>query len=232
MKISQWWKRKKSIPAETGVGFGVYAQFLQLATGPLGLGPEVKFEKSSQKADVFAFDTVTTLSFEPTSEFIDDAIKAPAVQAYLQEPKQRFSPVVSLFLVTGLKVVKGAKVTYATSGTKKLTGNIGIDVAPLSITANLKAYWTKINDDETEFSRDSEFIFAFRVKRLRFGRKVEAKEYNKGALLAIGGNKTSGMEYVLVDDMDGTQIPSATLIPDASESSCSVWSWCRGLGLE
>ncbi|KAJ5692826.1 hypothetical protein N7462_002249 [Penicillium macrosclerotiorum] len=208
---------KKTISAETGIGCGVYAQFLQLATGGLGLRPEVQFEKSSQTADTFAFDTVTTLSFEPTPQFIDDAVKAPAVQAYLQEPKQRFSPVVSLYLVTGMKLVKGAKIKYSVSGTKGVTGNIGIDVAPLAITAGPKAHWTKTNGDETEFSRNSEFVFAFRVKRLRFGRKVEAKEYNKGALLAIGENRTRGIECVLVDDLDGSDIPNATLVPDISE---------------
>ncbi|OKL59120.1 hypothetical protein UA08_05964 [Talaromyces atroroseus] len=101
---------KKTISTETGLGLGVYAQFLQIATGP-----KVDAECSSRTANTFAFDTVTTVSFEPTPEYVVEAVKAPAVQAYLREPKQRFTPVVSLFLVTGMKLVKGAKIKYSAS---------------------------------------------------------------------------------------------------------------------
>lgn len=36
--------------------------------------------------------------------------------------------------------------------------------------------------------RASEFVFAFRVKKLVFGRGLKLKEYNKGAFMAVGGN--------------------------------------------
>ena len=210
---------KKTISAETGVGLGVYAQFLQLATGGLGLGPEVDVERSSRTASMFAFDTVTTVSFEPTPQYVDEAVKAPAVQAYLREPKHRFAPVVSLFLVIGMKLVKGAKIKYSTSGSTAVTGNIGIDVAPLAMTFGPKGHWARTRDAETEFNRDSEFVFAFRVKRLRFGRKVKTEEYNKGAFLAIRkGENNDEAESVLVDDVDGSDIEYARLVPDETEN--------------
>lgn len=207
---------KKTVSAETGFGLGVYAQFLQLATA--GLGPEVNVEHSSRTANIFAFDTVTTIAFEPTLEYVDEAVKAPAVQAFLREPKQRFAPVVSLFLVTGMKLVKGAKITYSTSGNTGVTGNIGIDLTALGMSFGPKGHWTRANDDETDFSRDSEFVFAFRVKRLRFGRKVKTEEYNKGAFLAIGKDKDNNeTDPVLVDDVDGSDIKNAKLILDVIE---------------
>lgn len=210
---------KKTISAETGLGLGVYAQFLQLATGGLGTGPEVDVEHSNRMTNTFAFDTVATLSFEPTPQYVDDAVRAPAVQAYLREPKQRFAPVVSLFLVTGMKLVKGAKIKYSTSRSTAVTGNVGVDMAPLGITFGPKGHWTRTNDDETEFSRDSEFVFAFRVKRLRFGRKVKTEQYNKGAFLAIGkGENDDVTESFLVDDVDSSDIVNATLVPDVAEN--------------
>jgi hypothetical protein len=118
----------------------------------------------------------------------------------LREPKQRFAPVVSLFLVTGMKLVKGAKIKYSTSGSTAVTGNISIDVAPLGMTFGPKGHWSSTNDDETEFNRDSEFVFAFRVKRLAFGRKLKVEEYNRGAFL------------------DGSDIKNARLVPDVTEN--------------
>lgn len=209
---------KKTISNETGHGLGVYAQFLQLATG--GLGPGMNVEHSSRTASTFAFDTVTTIAFEPTPDYVDEAARAPAVQAYLREHNQRFAPAVSLFLVTGMKLVKGAKIKYSTSGNTGVAGNIGIDLTALGMSFGPKGHWTRTNSDETDFCRDSEFVFAFRVKRLSFGRKVKTEEYNKGAFLAIGKER-DGNEAVpiLVDDVDGSNIKNAKLILDVTEGN-------------
>ncbi|EHK17757.1 uncharacterized protein TRIVIDRAFT_66658 [Trichoderma virens Gv29-8] len=208
---------KKTISTEKGFGLGVYAQFLQLATGGLPLGPEVNVERSNKRANAFAFDTVTTLAFEPTQEYVQEAIKAPAVQTWLREPRQKFSPVVSLFLVTGLKLVKGARIKYLTSRSTTATGNIGIDVPALGTTFGPKGHWVTTNDDQTEFNRESEFVFAFRVKRLKFGRRLKVEDYNKGAFLAVDGGQEDG-ESVLVEDVDGSEIKTAKAVPDVTEN--------------
>lgn len=206
---------KKTISTEKALGLGVYAQFLQLAIG--GLGPEVDVERSSRLTNTFAFDNLTTVSFEPTSQYIAEAVKAPAVQTWLREPKQRFAPIVSLFLITGMKLVKGARIKYGTSQSTTLTGNIGVDVAPIGMTFGPKGHWSSTNDDETEFNRESEFVFAFRVKRLRFGRQLKVEDYSKGAFLAIGKDKPDD-ESVIVDDVDGSDIKTARMVPDVTEN--------------
>lgn len=208
---------KKTISTEKGFGLGVYAQFLQLATGGLPLGPEVTVERSNKTANAFAFDTVTTLAFEPTQEYVQEAVKAPAVQTWLREPRQKFAPVVSLFLVTGIKLVNGARIKYSTLQSTTVTGNIGVDVPALSTIFGPKGRWISTNDDETEFNRESEFVFAFRVKRLKFGRRLKVEEYNKGAFLAIGGEQEDG-ESVLVEDVDGSDIKTAKAVPDVTEN--------------
>ncbi|KAF5702335.1 hypothetical protein FGLOB1_9675 [Fusarium globosum] len=205
---------KKTVSAETGLGLGVYAQFLQL-----GLGPEASADHSSQASSVFAFDSMTTVSFDPEPEYVKEAIKAPAVQAYLREPKQRFSPIVSLYLVTGLKLVKGANIKYSTSRSTDVKANIGINVAPLGLNIGPKGHWMKKSGDETEFSRESEFVFAFRVKRLKFGlgRTLEAEGYTKGAFLTTGEAVNSEQEACLMDDVDGSSCANASFVSDATE---------------
>ncbi|KAL4904779.1 hypothetical protein BDW74DRAFT_21882 [Aspergillus multicolor] len=208
---------RKTISTEKGFGCGVYVQFLQLATGGLPLGPEANVEHSNKTANVFAFDTVTTLEFEPTQEYIEEAIKVPAVQAWLREPKQRFAPVASLFIVTGIKLVKGARIKYSTSQSTTVSGNIGIDVTALGTSIGPKGHWVSTNDDETESNHESEFVFAFRVKRLKFGRRLKVEEYNKGAFLAVGGEQGDD-EFVLVEDVDGSEIKTAKAVPDVTEN--------------
>ncbi|KAF4161542.1 hypothetical protein CNMCM6936_003383 [Aspergillus lentulus] len=208
---------RKTVSSETGLGLGVYAQFLQLATGGLPLGSEVNVEHSNKTANTFAFDTVTTLAFEPTQEYVEEAVKAPAVQTWLREPRQKFALVSELFIVTGMKLVKGAKIKYSTSQSTTTKGNFGIDVTALGTTFGPKGYWTRTNDDATESNSESEFVFAFRVKRLRFGRRLKLEEYNKGAFMTVGGeNDDDGC--VLVEDVDGATIRTAEAVPDVTEN--------------
>lgn len=208
---------RKTISAKTGFGVGVYAQFLQLVTGGLKLGPEVDVEHSSQTARAFAFDTVTTLSFEPTPQYIEEAVKAPAVQAWLTEPRQRLAPSVSLLIVTGMKLVKGAKIKHSITEGTNITGNAGISIAPLGMTFGPKGHWSSANDDETEFSRASEFVFAFRVKRLKIGRKVKAEQYNKGAFLAIAKDEAKDVP-VWIEELDGSEFKTAEIVQDMAEN--------------
>ena len=208
---------KKTISTEKGVGLGIYAQFLQLATGGLRFGPEVNVEHSNKTANTFAFDTVTTLSFEPTQEYVEEAVKAPAVRTWLREPRQKFALVNELFLITGLKLVKGAKIIYSTSQSTTVEGNLGIYVPALGTTFGPKGHWTSTNDDATESSRESEFVFAFRVKRLKFGRRLKLEEYNKGAFMTVGGKKDDG-ECVLIEEVNGADIKTAGTVLDVTEN--------------
>ncbi|KAG9254376.1 uncharacterized protein F5Z01DRAFT_103344 [Emericellopsis atlantica] len=206
---------KKTVSAEMALGLGVYAEFLRL-----GLGPEASADHSNQASSVFAFDAITTSSFDPEPQYVKEAIKAPAVQAYLKERKQRFAPTVSLYLVTGLKLVKGANIKYSTSSSTDVKANIGINVAPLGLTIGPKGHWTRKSDNETEFNRESDFVFAFRVKRLKFGlrRKLEAEDYTTGAFLTTGEEADdSEQEACLMDNVDGSSSANASFVSDATE---------------
>ncbi|KAJ6438387.1 mediator complex subunit 3 fungal domain-containing protein [Purpureocillium lavendulum] len=212
---------KKTVSAEKEHELGVYAQFLLMATGGLPLGAGVNVTRSTTTTSAFAFDTVTTISFEPAQGYVEEAIKARAVQTWLREPKQRFSPVVSLFLVTGIKLVKGARMQYLTSQSTAGSANLGLDLSALgalATTVGPKGHWVSRKDDETESNRAEEFVFAFRVKRLRFGRKLKLKEYTKGAFLAVGGEEEESDECVLVEDVDGSNIETAKVVPDVTEN--------------
>ncbi|EGP87507.1 unnamed protein product [Zymoseptoria tritici ST99CH_1A5] len=207
----------KTVSAEKGLGFGIYAQFLQLACGGIPLGPELDIERSNKTANTFAFDTMTTLAFEPSQGYVAEAVKAPAVQAWLREPRQRFALISELFLVTGLKLVKGAQINYSTTQSTSVKANVGIDVPALGMAFGPKGHWTSTNEDATQSTRDSEFVFAFRVKRLRFGRRFKLQEYHKGAFMSLGGGQKEDDECVLIDDVSGAEIKTARTVTDATE---------------
>ncbi|KAF2966710.1 hypothetical protein GQX73_g6892 [Xylaria multiplex] len=216
---------KKTVSAETGQGLGVFAQFLRLATLGSPLDADVEVAHTSATGSVFAFDTVTTLSFEPSLEYVGEAVKTPAVQAWLKEPRQRFSPDVSLYLVTGIKLAKGARIRFSKGYKTTVSGHIGVDLSALGapLTVGPKGHWTSAKADETELSRESEFVFAFCVKRLRFGRKLKVEKYNKGSFMSVGNGEREDDEGVLVEDVDGSDIRTAKVVPDGATENGSVY---------
>ncbi|KAK5453819.1 hypothetical protein LTR55_012149, partial [Exophiala xenobiotica] len=53
--------------------------------------------------------------------------------------------------------------------------------------------------------------------RLKFGRRLKLKEYNKGAFMSVGGKKDDD-ECVLVEDVDGADIKTAEAVSDVTEN--------------
>ncbi|KAF1848144.1 uncharacterized protein K460DRAFT_375055 [Cucurbitaria berberidis CBS 394.84] len=194
---------KKTISTEKGHGLGTFAQFLQLATFGLPLGPEVNVERLNTTANTFAFDTMTTLAFEPTQEYIEEAVRVPVVETWLREPRQKFA--------------LGAKIKYSSSQSTTVNGNLGVDVPTQGMTFGPKGHWTRTDDDATESSRESEFVFAFRVKRLKFGRRLKLEEYTKGAFMTVGGKKDDD-ECFLVEDVDRAAMQTAKAVSDVTEN--------------
>ena len=209
--------QKKTILTKKGLGLGIYAQFLQLATGRLPLSPKVNVKHLNKTANTFAFDTVTTLAFKPTQKYVEEAVKALAVQTQLREPRQKFIFVSELFIITGIKLIKGAKIKYLTLQSTTVKGNLGINVTALGRTFSPKGYQTSINNNTIESNHESEFIFTFRVKRLKFRRRLKLTEYNKGAFITVSGKKDNN-KYILVKDVDRANIKTTKTIPNITEN--------------
>lgn len=71
---------------------------------------------------------------------MQEAVKAPAVQIWLREPRQKFALISELFIITGMKLIKGAKIKYSTLQSTTVKGNLGIDVTALGTTFSPKGH--------------------------------------------------------------------------------------------
>ena len=118
----------------------------------------------------------------------------------------------------GIKLIKGAKIKYLTLQSTTVKGNLGINVTALGRTFSLKGHWTSTNNNITESNRELEFIFAFRVKRLKFRQRLKLIEYNKGAFITVSGKKDNN-KYILVKDVDKANIKTTKTIPNITKNS-------------
>lgn len=176
----------KSTAAKSHSGkVGIWAKFLEVVVG-VGVDVGTSWERGTENK--YKFDKLETSFFEPQAVegYLESAMKAPGIIRYLSESRGR-KP---LYIVKGVKIARGA--TAKTLRTKANGGRLGVSVdgtlmaAPVSVGPELEAEIKK--EDGVEFGGSDDFVFAYRLGRIKVDRKTgEAGEddHNAGALFEL-----------------------------------------------
>jgi len=158
----------------------VFAKFLNL------VGPEIELTSDRSEETAYKFDRLETVSFTPTASYIEQTMALDDVRAYMEHSRFR----ASCYLVTGLKIVRGAAVIQ-----KRRRVAVSADVQSalgLPATVGVGPTATQETTDSTAFDGSNDFIFAIRVSKIRSRKsswlgtrsaKLTVEEYSKGATL-------------------------------------------------
>lgn len=174
--------------------FGILTQFLSV----LGVGGDVTAGWNKSDEETFTFDTITTTQFLPNATYLQEKCidASPTVQRWLERSRYR-KP---LYVITGLKTVEGAMTAKSeTTRGKEASASVTVDgtvwsggVAPVSVGPKVEAGRSKSSG--MSWSASSDFVLAYRVKRIKVAKTNEVREeedYKKGALL---GNEHSELK--------------------------------------
>jgi hypothetical protein len=142
----------------------------------------------------------------PKDEYIQKAIEAASVVRYLEKSRYR-KPV---FLITGVKTVTGAKsktakkrggggnVSAEVDGTMWSSGTVPVGGGP-------EFEIQRENVETTEWSASSDFVFAFRVRKVVVARETgqaEDDDYTRGASLAYGRVREKAVSIVMTANVE------------------------------
>jgi hypothetical protein len=118
----------------------------------------------------FEVESATTSTFEPTKEYLDKSLLQDAVVKLAREKKP------SIYMVVGLRVAHGAKITY-TSGRG---GGGGIDAGPFGaaaggspIDASVKVKGRTSQSSSQTTTLREDFVMAYRLRKCRYMRDVK-----------------------------------------------------------
>ena len=180
----------KSTAAKSHSGkVGIWAKFLEVVVG-VGVSVDAGTSWERGTENEYKFDKLETSFFEPQAVegYLESAMKAPGVIRYLNKSRGR-KP---LYIVKGVKIACGA--TAKTLRTKANGGRLGVSVdralmaAPGSVGPELEAGIKK--EDGVEFGGSDDFVFAYRLGRIKVDRKMgeaEEDDHNEGALFGLPG---------------------------------------------
>ena len=132
-----------------------------------------------------------TSFFEPSEEYLKTAVNVPSVVKALEE--QNYNK--PLFMIMGLKVVRGASKALSTKKLK-LEGDVTAQGDLTSLGAPGVAPGVNLGLDEDrsehiEWESAEPYVFAFRLREIyyRRGTDLESKTYTKGALYSEGNEQ-------------------------------------------
>lgn len=180
---------------------GVWAQCLQI----VGLGGDVSFGALKSSLEDHRFDALETQYFLPDSEFIAASLNNDFVQGYLEVHEWR-KPV---YMITGIKVARGASVANSTAREVDANAKVGADATMVGapVTLGPKLGFEKKKERSVAYAGSTDYIFAYRLKRIRArkGGKLEEGDYIKGALYGMVDDEEKEQsldEAYEIDDFD------------------------------
>ncbi len=172
---------RAAITSNAGGHFGVFANFLQQFL-PLGADLSTHFTRS--RKSILEAEKVETSFFEPTEEYLKAAVNVPSVVTALE--RQNYKK--SLFMITGLKVVRGASKAVSTKkhslgGDMTAQGDLTSIGAP-GVAPGLSMGHDQDKSEHIEWESAEPYVFAFRLREVyyRRGTELESKAYTTGAL--------------------------------------------------
>jgi len=158
---------------------GLHA-ILLAALGLPGAATDASLALSRTTEDVISAARLETLEFLPSDAFVRDAMTLqPDVRAYLDGSASGRRPPPPLYMVTGLKVVRGASVRSEAGSAAE--GGLGVGLPLGSATARVLDF-SRTRAEGMSFEGSTDFVLAFRVNKVLYRKGVfEHRLSQKGA---------------------------------------------------
>ena len=189
---------------------GLFAGFLQQF---LPASANLELQVNRNRESILYADKLKTEFFDPSDEYVSEALNVPAVLATVGKPNF----FLRLFIVTGVKTVYGgskASSTKTAHTSVSLDGRVDLGTvgAPgVSPGASIGGAGGPTKTLEWE-TADSPYVFAYRLKRIYYRRgKWVTEPYNRGALYELKTGQEANQ-----DSGKSSQTPEANQEADTS----------------
>jgi hypothetical protein len=183
---------------------------------------EASFRWTQSDGSVYKFDKLDTYSFEPTPAYVKSSVVGNNVEEFIISAENNYQ--VPVYMVTGIKIARGAESAISRSREMGMDARLGIDGTstgvPLAVGPKLSVKSKDAAD--VSFTNSSDFVFAYRVREIYYEKGVlKTKTHNKGELADNSGRgicRGNKVDYALeVSGLVSEDIGAGTLDRKGSE---------------
>ncbi|KAF2491074.1 hypothetical protein BU16DRAFT_469767 [Lophium mytilinum] len=199
------WEAEKS--RTLGGSLGIWAQFLAMI---LGISGDISGHFGKDDSDVLKFDKLETAFVKSDwnlAEYVRASILQPTVKQYFEA-----NPKKTPYMITGFKVARGAE------NLRKKYREVGADASVaingtmvgIPVSGGPQVGFSNSKFDSVGFAGSSDFIFAYRVRKIKINWKtmdVDSEDYMSGAAYHEGERTESNLD----EDITPAEIESAEL---------------------
>jgi len=155
-------KVTKEISRAAGLGFSANV----LSLFPFGIAGDTNHGTGHK----WEIKRVDEKSFRPSRLYVQQSVFQPDVLSYLAEKSYRKS----LYMIVGVRIGRDAKITH--TKTREVGGNFNatVPLTPAGVPADLagKLYGSKHEDIYERKSIPGSFVFAYRLREIRYIKKI------------------------------------------------------------
>ncbi|KAK7699088.1 hypothetical protein SLS57_012472 [Botryosphaeria dothidea] len=208
--------------------YGVWAKVV----GIDGIGGKLSIASEQSAEDVYSFDGVDTIYFNPSQKYMEESMNQQDVKNFVIG--SGYDPV---YMVTGLKTARGPSVRISKSRKLGGTAEVGLQIpGGLPIELGPKFSTAKERMQQIGFEYSTDFIIGIRVKKLmykkhwltRAPKELVAKEHNKGATMVDDDVLKKGYDNVVDfgDDAEcGIEIEMETIDAEDGGTETLAMAW-------
>lgn len=209
---------------------GIWARFLQV----VGMDAEASVTWDRIKASAYKFDRLDTEFVEPTAKYVKESVLSDSIAQYIITNDFK-KPV---YMVTGVKIARGADVALAKSKEAGTHMRAGVDGTPGGIPgrAGPEVTISSKDSEKTSFGGSSDFVFAYRLRKIFYEKgQVRNTEYNKGALYGVNTGESDKatdtpsrpiLEFVGIAKVDASmrspEFKAEPVIDENDEEECTI----------
>ncbi|KAJ4123172.1 hypothetical protein NW768_009700 [Fusarium equiseti] len=192
---------------------GLWAKCLQFVQGGLSFN-DLKSSLENHK-----FATLETKYFIPEDDYFEQVLEDAGVQAYFQVHNWR-KPV---YLITGIKIAKGASVSTESSKGRSAQTELKVDATGLGsdVQVGPEASWESNSKRGVSYGGSTDYIFAYQLTRMKpkqKGREVKNKSFVEGAVYGKGDE--GNVAGVRIQDKFDIEEDVSLGFPDTWEEFC------------
>jgi len=187
---------------------GTYGVFAQILEGAYGAG--VSYSHENNREATFGIDELITTFIQPagkeTKEYIQKSVEVDGVREYFEGSRFRKS----VYMIVGLKIAKGAKISHGLKKSKEGVLDLMADGSAVGIPAQVgpKFEHKKETGEGMKWEDEKSFVFAYRLRKItcKKGKVKEDEAFAKGAFLDAGSGLTKAAEeeevHYLIEEED------------------------------
>lgn len=149
----------------------------------------ISFSKLESTLETHRFDTLETTYFLPEDDYFDQVLGDPIVQAHFDSGRRK-----PLYLITGLKIARGASASIETSTEMSTGAEVKLDetIPEISMKVGPEIGYDSKNTRGVSHGGSTDYIFAYRLTRIRprrWGDGSKNKDFVKGAVFGNDDEK-------------------------------------------